>query len=225
MKNYICIDGNKTELTEEQLRELGFKTDTSVQEFVELLRYGDFRDEYGVGDTVELCGEDYTILGFDHDAPSSVTLMKSRLLPPRRMDNDMCEEGWAGTELRKWLNEEYINELPAELVKHMVLVKKVTYNYKGILYETTDKLFIPSESELFGSAMYSINEEGYRYELFGTSKNRQMKDEDGEYRWYWTRSARGGISAHFALVRANGNPSTHNASSGNGRVPLCFVIS
>jgi len=224
MKNYICIDGNKTELTNEQLQQLGIKLDTSVSEFVELFRGNDFRAKYDVGDTVELCGDEYIIIGFDHDDENSVTLMKKVLLPPACMHDEYnCEHGWQGAKLRKWLNEEYIKTMPPELVNAIQPVVKVSHNYRGEKYTTEDKLFILSESELFGSAIYSRKEDGDRYELFATSADRVMCDEDGDSCWYWTRSAGGGASAGFCLVSRHGDAYSHSASSAH-RVPLCFTI-
>jgi hypothetical protein len=171
------------------------------------------------------------ILGINHDRvvgeleKQTVTLMKKTLLPARRMHNrDSCANGWVDTELRQWLNSEYINTMPDDLVRHIQSVKKRTHNYNGRLKMTTDRLFVPSESELIGSAYYSPKEDGKRYKAFSNCEQRIMKDDDGNYRWYWTRSAAGGNSTTFVFVSTAGNLHYSNASSTTRHVPLCFTF-
>ena len=233
MRNYICINGNQTELTDAQVRELGFtptksKLAQTIEEMSDDLQSGELR--LGIHDTVNLAGYEFEIIGFDHDRSaedsdlSTITLMAKTLLAPRRMHGGACEHGWIDTELRAYLNNEFIKTLPQELVAHIEPVRKTTHSYNGVAYETTDKLWIPSESELFGSAIYSDHEDGERYEAFDTSESRVRIDNDGNRDWYWTRSARGGNSSGFAYVSYGGYANDINASGASIRAPLCFAF-
>lgn len=231
MENYISIKGKRTELTEEQLRDLGFEDiSDGIDEFSEIVRRGDIRKHYKVNDIITLAGQDYKLIGIDHDRKTgggvhqnNVTLMSMTLLDPRRMHSDESDNGYKGTELREWLNKDYFKSLPENLREHILTIDKTTHNYKGEKIETRERVFIPSESELFGSAIYSDYEDGERYEAFSTSENRQLRDKDGDYWYYWTRSQCN--STGFASVGNGGNATYAYASSATLRVPVCFCFS
>lgn len=231
MNNYICINGNKTELTTAQLRELGFATGAlTISEISEIVRSGKARDHFKIHDVLTLAGYELEIIGFDHDraystpALHTITLMSKTLLPARRMHSGACARGWIDTELRKWLHNTFLDQLPDELTPHICSVAKTTHNYKGGAFETVDSLFLPSESELFGSAIWAECEDGKRYEAFATRKDRQRFDEDGDADWYWTRSANSDNSTYFAIVSCSGNGSYGGAYNTTIRAPLCFCF-
>ena len=159
MENYISINGNKSEITPEQLRQLGITVDMSATSVADIVKRGKARDHFKIHDLLTLGGYEMEIIGFDHDRDAdnrtTITLMAKSLLPARRMHSGACKRGWIDTELRKWLNGELIKTLPDDLVSHICNVKKVTHSASGEVFETVDKLFLPSESELFGSAIWS----------------------------------------------------------------------
>ena len=196
---------------------------SGVEELSAIVKAGRAREHYKANDVVTLDGVDYKIIGFDHDAPNSITLMRNELLPYRVMHTSTTAGGWKDTTLRKWLNDEYIKELSDKLISHIIPVQKVTHTYDGKKTETKDKIFICSESEMFGSAIYSYHEDGARYEAFATSELRALKDEDGDYDWYWTRSP--SSSANFAIVSSYGNANHASATNSTVRVAPCFTIS
>ena len=230
MKHFISINGSKTHLTDEQVKALGFSIESPLTRLVEAIRNGNAREHYNIHDTFNVGGIDYEIIGFDHDKSAdnetapTVTLMAKTLTPCRQMHSKACERGWIDTELREWLNGEYFNQLPEELARYICPAKKTTRNYKGAAYETTDRLFIPSESELFGSAIYSGYEDGLRYEAFATSADRVREDAEGDADWYWTRSFLGSDSTHAAYVYQYGTAIRHIASFSAIRAPVCFLI-
>ena len=213
----------------------GKQTEESLEleKLVEAVKNGTAQELYKVHDTIAAGGYDFEIIGFNHDkdfedpTAYTVTLMAKQLGPERRMHNDYCERGWCDTELRKWLNEEFISTLPGGILRHICAVQKDTHSPGGELISTLDRLFVPSESELFGSAIWADYEDGQRYEAFSTSEKRMRVDEDGDPCWYWTRSltARGGFSTGAAIVRCNGYASCRSTSHATGRVPVCFTIS
>ena len=231
MKNYICINGKKSPLTEQQMKKLGVTSaESPIKKLMEAVRNSNARELYKVHDIVEIGDMELEIIGFDHDKVSrdealpTVTLMAKTLLPARRMHSGACERGWIDTELRKWLNHEYFYGLPAETQACIHRVTKYTHDYKGNMHETADLIFVPSESELFGSAIWSDYEDGPRYEAFATRNDRMRYDAEGESDWYWTRSAYGGNSTHFTYVSGNGIAGHYVASYAIFRVPLCFVV-
>lgn len=230
MENYICINGNKTVLTEAQVKNLGFSFDQSIDKISQIVRSGKARDHFKLHDILSLGGHEMEIIGFDHDkdiggkSAHTITLMAKTLLDNKRMNGGACERGWIDTELREWLNSSFLDQMPDELVQHICTVEKITHNYKGEAFKTSDSLFCPSESELFGSAIYADCEDGTRYEAFATSEDRQRFDTDGDADWYWTRSANSGYSGNFAYVGNNGGAGYYAASGAGIRTPLCFCF-
>ncbi len=188
------------------------------------MKSGEARKHFNLHDTFNAGGYTLEIIGFDHEALNTITVMAKELLPARRMHSGSCERGWIDTELRKWLNTDFIKKLPADLVSHIVEVEKITHNFKGDSYSTVDKLFIPSESELFGSAIWSDYEDGRRYEAFATCNDRIRLDEDGDGRAYWSRSFVGGNSTTCAHVYYHGDADINSASHTGIRAPLCFCF-
>lgn len=232
MKNYICIDGKKVELTPEQLVALGVKSITLLRlaDLLAATRQGRARDTFKVHDVIEDFGHQFEIIGFDHDKNaehperSTVTVMARDLLPERRMHKGSCPGGWKDTELRKYLNEDFFGSLPIELKAMIQPTSRKSNDSKGNIHVTTDLLFLPTESELFGSAICSACECGVRYEAFATSADRCRFDENGDARWYWTSSANAGSSTAFVAVASYGYVSSSNASNA-ARAPFCFQLS
>lgn len=232
MDNYICINGRKAELTKEQIVALGFSP-VGMHKLADLLtitRQGNAPEVFKVHDVIEDFGYQFEIIGFNHDEHAhyadrpSVTVMAKGLLPERRMHGGSCPRGWEDSELRKYLNGEFFNSLPEELRKLIQPTRRKSNDSEGNIHVTTDLLFLPTESELFGSAIYSACECGERYEAFATSADRQRFDSDGDPDWYWTSSAYAGSSTSFVSVYGNGYVHNYNASNAH-RAPFCFQLS
>ena len=131
--------------------------------------------------------------------------------------------GWTCCKLRKWLNEEFFDLLPDWLQKKIVPVVKKT-SEDGEIVETVDKIFIPSEIEVFGKTKYSKEGEGEQYEFFKDWHNRiKGLEEDKCSTWYWLRSPGSGNSGNFCSVYSNGHYNHYTASTSGGVAP-CFAI-
>lgn len=82
MEGYICINGNKTLLTPEQIKELGFcEKPVSVQGLAlvrDSLRNGTFLKRFKLRDVIEDFGYHFEIIGCCHDRAEG----KSALLLP-----------------------------------------------------------------------------------------------------------------------------------------------
>jgi hypothetical protein len=233
MENYICIGNRKTALTDEQLRELGFPLpkaagDYTIYEALQLLKEGRAREVFKPRDVLMYDDYELQIIGFDHEtladghARPNMTVMMKNVVAKRRMNEGACR-GWVDTELRNWLGKEFFAQLPKELQKEIVPVIKVTHTSNGEPIQTVDSIFLPSESELFGSAIFAAGEDGKRYEAFDTSEARVCLDEDGDSYWYWTRSSSAGSAATFAGVSSRGFPGNLGAGYAFG-VPPCFTF-
>ena len=85
MEGYICINGNKTLLTPEQIKELGFcEKPVPVQGLAlvrDSLRDGTFLERFKLCDVVEDFGYHFEIIGYRHDrivdAPTSAKIRRA----------------------------------------------------------------------------------------------------------------------------------------------------
>ena len=169
------------------------------------------------------------IIGKNHDVDekgnkTNLTLCFHNLYIKKAMNSEYTNKGgWRDSELRKWLNEEFFNLLPDWLQKRIIPVVKKTSD-DGKIIETVDKIFIPSEIEVFGETKFSMKGEGEQYEFFKEWHNRiKGFKEDKHAAWYWLRSPYSGNSFNFCLVDSGGSYSSGDAD-GIGGVAPCFVI-
>ena len=176
------------------------------------------------------------VLGVEHDylpggGKSSVTFGFRDLFGTDdnggRVMNTECTNkgGWEKSEMRTYLNGDFFCLLPDDLAAEIVPVVKYTATSgKGKVESVTDKVFLPSEVEVFGTAKYSKEGEGEQYALFKDWKNRVKGYADGGYgRWWWLRSPYSGNSGNFCSVYGSGGYDDNNAGSSYGVSP-CFAI-
>ena len=169
------------------------------------------------------------IIGKNHDVDekgnkTDLTLCFHDIIAANRMNKRLKNKGgWRDSCLREWLNEEFFDLLPDWLQKKIVSVIKKT-SEDGKIVETVDKIFIPSEIEVFGQTKYSQEGEGEQYEFFKDWHNRIKGLEEDKYStWYWLRSPYSGNSDCFCSVTPSGGYSANFADFTYGVVP-CFSI-
>lgn len=169
------------------------------------------------------------IIGKNHDVDENGNKTNLTLcfhdIYTRKEINYTCTNygGWTCCKLRKWLNEEFFDLLPGWIQKKIVPVVKKT-SEDGKIVETVDKIFIPSEIEVFGKTKYSKEGEGEQYEFFKDWHNRIKEWKAEEYLvWYWLRSPRSDECYGFCTVNSNGDLSCEYSSYNGGVVP-CFSI-
>lgn len=134
--------------------------------------------------------------------------------------NNRNAGGFAGSDVKHYLNKEVFNSLPEELRNVIAEVERKQENGESSLC----RLFLPTESELFGDCCYSEDDTYSQIEYYKDRRNRiKCNRKGGSPDWYWTASVRSGISTNCVYVNDNGNSSGWNASSGL-YVPVCFVI-
>lgn len=204
------------------------RIDATLPQILTSLKYCRARVDFCARDVFTFNGIELEIIDFDKDRviddpyADTITVMSRRIIDKRPMHNSSCGRGWIDTDLRKYLNECYLKNIPKELRDAIHPVIKTTYGSDGNAYDTNDLLFLPSESELFGSSIYSGHMEGERYAAFETSEDRVRIDKEGCERWFWSRSAAGTVSFAYALY--GGRPGVSSAVDTNG-VLLCFTLS
>lgn len=235
MTSYICIDGVKIELTAEQLAAIRGQVPAETSNgytlslISEIAKAGKAREHFKVHDRFVFYGYNLEIIGIGHDITSmgeenTITFRSLNSIEKRRMHHGNYAAGWKDTDLRKWLHKEIFPSLPDELRRCIRTVRKQNHNADGAAYTTDDALWLPSESEAFGSAIYSPAEAGKRYEAFATSENRRIFVDDGESAWQWLRSPVAGSFASNCDITGSGYASTATASGFWLSVPLYFCV-
>ena len=67
-ENYLCINGKKVELTDEQMRQLGITpAESEVAKMSRISKAGEAANYYNVNDTIVVDGITFEIVGMGHD--------------------------------------------------------------------------------------------------------------------------------------------------------------
>lgn len=189
---------------------------------------------FSVGDkkTFLLNGVSYTslIAGFDHDnktggGKAGFSFQMENCLNTTYPMNDSGTNsgGWRTSKMRTSTMVTLFNQLSADLKAVIKAVDKVTSkgNQSSALETTSDKLFLYSEVEIFGSTQYSYPGEGSQYELYKAGNSTIKKVGSSASAW-WERSPSGNTTA-FCRVNSDGIADYYSASNSNG-VSLGFCV-
>ena len=229
-ENYLCINGKKTELTDEQMRQLGIMpVESDIAKMSRISKAGEAKNHYKVHDTIVVDDITFEIVGIGHDIDAytgyrnTITLRQVDHIKKSRINPGSCPDGFAASELDKSLMESPQSWIPESILPYVRNVVKQYVMYNGDIKVMYRKLWLFSESEMFGSAIYAPAEDGKRYAAFARSKDRIVNDEDGSACQVWLRSALVNNYFAFCVVGMSGSayPDFANASRG---VALGFCI-
>lgn len=172
---------------------------------------------FAVGDTKTYKQNGFTqtamISGFNHDtkedgstAPITFSLVNGigTLQMEQTAENG---NGWSGSYMYSYLHNTHYNNLPSELRSVIKPVKKKTSkgNSNSTIVTSTDKLFLFSEVEVFGSNTYSYSGEGTQYDGFKDANNRIKCDRaDTTPTGWWLRSPKKAYTTNYNLVTDSG---------------------
>ena len=236
-ENYLCINGKKTELTDEQMRQLGIapiepvegEIANEIAKMSRISKAGEAADHYNVHDTIVVDGITFEIVGIGHDIDAltgrnnTITLRQVDHLKKSRINPGPCPDGFAASELDNSLMKSPQNWIPESILPYVRNVAKKYVTYDGHIKVVYRELWLFSESEMFGSAIYSPAEDGQRYEAFATSKDRIVNNENGSACAVWLRSASVDDSNYFCMVAATGSAGGGGAGASRG-VALGFCV-
>ena len=124
-----------------------------------------------------------------------------------------------GFNLFDWLNNEYKDTLPAEIIEHMAADGDQPL------------ISLPREIEVFGENRYANAEEsGHQWEYFKKTKNRiaTVTDFDEWSHWWWLATPEDDMdrasAANFCLCNHYGNAAYANASYASAYVRPRFIL-
>ena len=191
-----------------------------------ILRIGDKK-------TVAIDGANYEvqIIGFNHDTKTSggkagITFQLVDCLNTTYSINSSNTNsgGWTSCAMRSSTMETLLTKLPSALQNVIKAVNKLTSagNQSATINTTSDKLFLLSEVEIFGSTTYSKSGEGSQYAYYKAG-NSKVKKVNGSASEWWERSPRGGDSTNFCFVTSSGGAIGGNASNSFG-VAFAFCV-
>ena len=218
-ENYLCINGKKVELTDEQMRQLGITpVESEIAKMSRISKAGEAKDHYKVHDTIVVDDITFEIVGIGHDIDAltgkynTITLRQVDHIKKSRINPGPCPEGFAASELDISFIKSPQSWIPESILPYVRNVVKQYVTCNGSVKVMYRKLWVFSESEMFGSAIYSPAEDGKRYKAFATSNYRITFGEKGSA-CLWLRSAAVDSDA-FCMIDAFGgadyNPANHS---------------
>ena len=190
---------------------------------------------WSVGDkkTVAIDGVNYQvqIIGFDHDMKTSggkagITFQLADCLNSmyKMNSSDTNTGGWKSCEMRTSTMATLLTKLPSALQNVIKAVNKLTSvgNKSATINTTSDKLFLLSEVEIFGSTTESASGEGTQYAYYKAG-NSKIKKVNGSASLWWERSPRTSATGNFCAVGSNGAALQNYASVSQG-VSFAFCV-
>ena len=195
---------------------------------------GKAADYFNVGDTknITLDGVSYPvqIIGFNHDTLTSggtagITFQLVDCLNTTYQMNSSNTNvgGWKSSAMRSRMSE-FLGQLDEDLQSVIKPVNKLVSigNNTSTIETVSDKLFLLSEVEIFGSTTYSFAGEGSQYDWYKAG-NTKVKKVNGSANYWWERSPFSGGSNTFCDAHSNGNANITNASNSFG-VSFAFCV-
>lgn len=207
--------------------------------------YGDTHRHISIGDQIgyTMDGNSYQfrIMGFNHYDKSDGSGKAGILMQmvdcfnaTKAMKSVMSSsDGWHNSDLRTWMSGTMLGYFPSSAQNAIKQVNISTAKdvSTATLNTTADKLFLPAEVEVFGSATYAKGgtNEGTRYAWYkanDTAANR-VKKVNGSASFWWERSPyiwdSSASESGFCSVDSTGDTSAYGASFALGVAP-CFCI-
>ena len=195
---------------------------------------GKAADYFNVGDTknITINGVSYPAqsIGFNHDTKTAggkagITFQLVDCLNTTYQMNSSNTNvgGWKSSAMRSRMSE-FLGQLDEDLQSVIKPVNKLVSigNNTSTIETVSDKLFLLSEVEIFGSTTYSFAGEGSQYDWYKAG-NTTVKKVNGSAYYWWERSPGRGNTTAFCNGGSNGNSNGSYASDSNG-VSFAFCV-
>lgn len=209
--------------------------DNTWEHIIAACQRGTVPETWAVGNqkTMTIGGTDYTfdIIGKYHDtyaaggkAPLTFQLHDCYGEAKNMNSSNTNSGGWTSCAMRQTHLPAILALMPTEVQNGIREVsKKVSVGDASSTIETvSDKLFLLSEVEVFGSTSYSAAGEGTQYDYYKVG-NSKIKKQNGSAADWWGRSPTASYSTHFCRVNGSGNASNGSARTAYGvSFAFCF---
>lgn len=187
----------------------------------------------GNSKTMTINGASYQvdIIGKNHDtyasggkAPLTFQLHDCYADTKAMNSSDTNSGGWKNSAMRTTHLPAILALMPTEVQNGIrEASKKASVGGASSTIETvSDKLFLLSEVEIFGSTSYSAAGEGTQYDYYKAG-NSKVKKQNGSAAAWWERSPTASYSTYFCLVNSGGYAVSNYASYALGvAFGFCF---
>jgi len=195
---------------------------------------GDF---WNVGDRHVVTMQDGTTLAFkiadfNHDVDPSgnklaMSLIAADCLSVAKQFNtgNTNAGGWKSSYMRQTIIPSVLANFPQEWQNIIATTLKKTSagSQSSGIVQTEDKLWLPSEIEVFGARSYSFDGEGVQYPLFPDAASR-VRTVAGTAQYWWERSPYNANATSFCTVSPAGAVYSGRYASNSYGVTLGFCI-
>ena len=180
--------------------------------------------EPGSADTVIIDGIEWYVLANDTTENQALLLSKN-VLETRIFDADSTV--WSGSDMQTYLNGEWLNSKSTLSAAAVETTLKTRSTYNGTDFtETTDKVFLLSEADVFGTqnaAAAQTDDYTYNGAKLTVPGGSWIATNNGTADWWWLRSPRGGANG-VAVVYSDGNlDSAHCTNTIGGVRPALWI--
>ena len=192
---------------------------------------GNVPDTWVAGDsktmTIDGVNYQFDIVGKNHDtytaggiAPLTFGLHDCYGTKYPMNSSNTNSTGWDGSKMRTETLPEILAKMPENIQNGIRAVNKLTATSgsNSAIKTASDKLFIFSEMEVYGSTIKSYSGEGKQYDYYKAG-NSKVKKFGGAASWWWLRSPYTNGYSTFCAVYTDGSIRGDNAGNSNG---VCF---
>lgn len=184
-------------------------TERTMSEIVDLVRSGKHVEEFQVGDLIDVGGITHAIIGIDVEEGLDHSMTVQRIDHVYDHVFSFKDNRYETSEIRRYLNEEYAEDLPAEFAEAIKPIKIDGMN---------------GEERFFLLSSKDVDLEKSKYPFYHKRENRIKFDEDGFATWWWFRDPRTGNSYYVRYCNAGGGVYSSNAYTGvRGLSPACVI--
>ena len=178
----------------------------------------------GVDYQIDIIGKNHDTYAAGGKAPLTFQLHDCYADTKAMNRTDTNSGGWKNSAMRTTHLPAILAFMPTEVQNGIREVsKKASVGGARSTIETvSDKLFLLSEVEIFGSTTYSAAGEGTQYDYYKAG-NSKVKNRNGSADYWWERSPYASSSMFFCMVYSNGIASGSGARFANGvAFGFCF---
>ena len=224
-----CGKTLKVNVTEEPVKKVTvIRPYTSLYSWTEIkneIKSGNADGFFKIGDVIPIelkNGESVKLVvaAINHYEVNQVVFIFDNLVGKHNInEEDANTGGWRDCKMRDYLNYEFIELLPDEL-KAVISARTIVQRINGKNYLSTDKLWLPSTTEVGGKCAADIGD--VAFPIFSGERSR-VREFNGETYWWWLRSPNVSDTTYFWYVYGYGGVSSLYASDAGGVCP-CFSI-
>lgn len=167
----------------------------------------------------------FAVAAVNHYQDDELIFVMTQCIVEDAMNEKMSNAGgWTKSCLRRRANTDIMALLPDELVKR-IAPRKIMQVIQGERYECEDRLWIPSEKELFGT-VHASEDNGIdrQFPFYKIPSNRPSVDVYGNAVAKWTSSPNRFSSYAFVGLHASGYQNNHYLACSRYGVSLAFCI-